>query len=470
MSDQNTIEIFIDVTKPARSALVSDASATQAARARIDYVLRDTPIQRIHLLDGTNGPIELGEDDVLSLGAKPAANVAKEDEPFCFYATSFEVNEDDAYEAELNLNTVEFNDAFRGSTLALLVEVELYNTSTGIRRTLAQFQATGIYDVIRGDEGLPSSSDEDIVFPARLVVLGGTAVELDAMTPVPAANEIRIETDTTGKPVAIRVGAADGRPGGYRIGYNSGVSGGIDIHVPGSITIVCGQNEGTVSLMPISRDGGQVAALWWDGTIDADDPYPIGATLDKDVDDPDALWTNAPKIIRVFPVSTTDALKSFRFFNQLSDYPNISAIDWRGTPLEMVSLTNSPNLLSIPPLPSSLKQLTVTGTGIKSLDLGGINEDGEYITLVITSNPELTSIRALGIGPTTVTEWEMEGWDIRDNALSASALNAFFADLPDRSGLADKYEIYVGGNPGALTCDTSIAEDKGYYVNTIDPL
>jgi hypothetical protein len=54
--------------------------------------------------------------------------------------------------------------------------------------------------------------------------------------------------------------------------------------------------------------------------------------------------------------------------------------------------------------------------------------------------------------------------DCRSNQLSATALNALFASLPVR--MPDDYaRIYIWENPGAGTCDESIARNKGWYVN-----
>jgi hypothetical protein len=53
--------------------------------------------------------------------------------------------------------------------------------------------------------------------------------------------------------------------------------------------------------------------------------------------------------------------------------------------------------------------------------------------------------------------------DLSNNSLSETALNQFFTDLPATNKTVT---IRVVGNPGAATCDTSIATNKGYTVVT----
>jgi hypothetical protein len=51
----------------------------------------------------------------------------------------------------------------------------------------------------------------------------------------------------------------------------------------------------------------------------------------------------------------------------------------------------------------------------------------------------------------------------RNNRLSATALNEIFAALPTRLGSVGYMRI--SGNPGASTCNRSIAENKGWSVS-----
>jgi hypothetical protein len=50
--------------------------------------------------------------------------------------------------------------------------------------------------------------------------------------------------------------------------------------------------------------------------------------------------------------------------------------------------------------------------------------------------------------------------DVSYNSMDATALNTLFGDLPTLTGKT----IKITGNPGASTCDTSIATSKGWTV------
>ena len=60
-----------------------------------------------------------------------------------------------------------------------------------------------------------------------------------------------------------------------------------------------------------------------------------------------------------------------------------------------------------------------------------------------------------------------------DNKLTSSALNQIFRDLPqgktwtEGHGRTEQSSIIIYDNPGSNTCDKSIAENKGWEVNTI---
>jgi hypothetical protein len=53
--------------------------------------------------------------------------------------------------------------------------------------------------------------------------------------------------------------------------------------------------------------------------------------------------------------------------------------------------------------------------------------------------------------------------NLSNNSLSESTLNQLFTDLPSTNKTAT---INVAGNPGAATCDPTIATNKGYTVVT----
>jgi Leucine-rich repeat (LRR) protein len=54
-----------------------------------------------------------------------------------------------------------------------------------------------------------------------------------------------------------------------------------------------------------------------------------------------------------------------------------------------------------------------------------------------------------------------------NNQLTASALNAIFTALPDRTGDEDSGIVRVLNNPGSEDCDKSIAENKNWYIEYI---
>jgi hypothetical protein len=63
---------------------------------------------------------------------------------------------------------------------------------------------------------------------------------------------------------------------------------------------------------------------------------------------------------------------------------------------------------------------------------------------------------------------KLEQLTCENNKLEAPALNAIFTALPT-AGTPDPehgifYYVNVSGNPGAATCDKTIAEGKGWYV------
>ena len=57
------------------------------------------------------------------------------------------------------------------------------------------------------------------------------------------------------------------------------------------------------------------------------------------------------------------------------------------------------------------------------------------------------------------------------NAFSADTLNKIMTNLPDINSMEKLDETYtaeirIGNNPGTVTCDVSIASDKGWLVYT----
>lgn len=79
-------------------------------------------------------------------------------------------------------------------------------------------------------------------------------------------------------------------------------------------------------------------------------------------------------------------------------------------------------------------------------------------SFTLNSKPYLTSVRMIDCSPS------MGNISLQSCALSAAAINQLFTDLPT---VTSARTINVKGNPGALTCDTSIATAKNWVVTTI---
>ncbi len=88
-------------------------------------------------------------------------------------------------------------------------------------------------------------------------------------------------------------------------------------------------------------------------------------------------------------------------------------------------------------------------------------------------NPHIVTIKGkikyLDCAENNLTSLDVSGctaltWlECSDNNLTSSALNQIFRDLPQ---VTSGY-IFIYDNPGRETCDKSIAENKGWEVNTI---
>jgi hypothetical protein len=97
--------------------------------------------------------------------------------------------------------------------------------------------------------------------------------------------------------------------------------------------------------------------------------------------------------------------------------------------------------------------------------LNRININAQTGTGVMLQNT-LTAIRGAGnLTGLVANNGTTASFNVQSHALSAAALNQFFTDLPNPAP-ASPLTIVVTGNPGAATCNTSIATAKGYTVTT----
>ena len=74
-------------------------------------------------------------------------------------------------------------------------------------------------------------------------------------------------------------------------------------------------------------------------------------------------------------------------------------------------------------------------------------ENNQLKSLNVRNNPKLMSLF------------------LRSNQLAANELNALFETL-HKNKIWEFQTIYIGGNPGANSCDKSIAISKGWKVDT----
>lgn len=100
---------------------------------------------------------------------------------------------------------------------------------------------------------------------------------------------------------------------------------------------------------------------------------------------------------------------------------------------------------------TKLTKLWCGGNNLTSLDVS----KNTALTYLSCSYSNLTS---LDISKNT----ELTDLRCRNNNFSAEALNKIFTDLPI---VKQRAPIYIGDNPGTATCDKSIAEKKGWYVD-----
>jgi len=101
----------------------------------------------------------------------------------------------------------------------------------------------------------------------------------------------------------------------------------------------------------------------------------------------------------------------------------------------------------------------INGTVVDFKNFGNVTRFGSNllvnkgITTILNAN-ELTNLENVG----TANALNLIG-----NNLSESVLNQLFTDLPFTTKTAT---IHVAGNPGAVTCDPTIATNKGYTIVT----
>jgi Leucine-rich repeat (LRR) protein len=130
---------------------------------------------------------------------------------------------------------------------------------------------------------------------------------------------------------------------------------------------------------------------------------------------------------------------------------------------ELYCDTNSLTSLDVSGL-TALTYLNCSTNSLTSLDVSGLTA----LTYLNCSTNSLTSLRAVGV------VFDSGNWKKKNkgtasgiqylaaNELSATALNQFYTDL-DATNPGTGF-LDVGGNPGAVADNPSIATNKGYVV------
>jgi hypothetical protein len=126
--------------------------------------------------------------------------------------------------------------------------------------------------------------------------------------------------------------------------------------------------------------------------------------------------------------------------------------------------TNSLTSLNVSGL-TALARLNCYSNSLTSLDVSGLTD----LTFLICDNNALTSLRAVGVGALTEGQYYSAfsytgGLRLRNNNLSAAALNQFYTDLATTGMGVYPGILLVSGNPGTDGDNTSIATAKGWTV------
>jgi Leucine-rich repeat (LRR) protein len=101
---------------------------------------------------------------------------------------------------------------------------------------------------------------------------------------------------------------------------------------------------------------------------------------------------------------------------------------------------------------TALEELNCNSNQLSSLDLS----KNTALKILYCNSNQLIS---LDISNNTA----LEGLSCFDNQLDATALNAVFTALPDRTGMS-RGLLVIGNNPGRDTCNTGIITPKNWYI------
>lgn len=132
----------------------------------------------------------------------------------------------------------------------------------------------------------------------------------------------------------------------------------------------------------------------------------------------------------------------------------------------LISIVNAGMLTTCLCKANNAEQITITACpNLQTLDMTGCSSAQ---TITVSYNG-LTSLNVKGCMPTGGVYGKKKttaALDVRFNMLSASALNDVFTDLDPVTNPVNVPIVWVAYNPGAATCDPTIATAKGYVVLT----
>lgn len=226
---------------------------------------------------------------------------------------------------------------------------------------------------------------------------------------------------------------------------------------------------------------------WWDATSNV---YSHGLPGDLDFFFNKAISGSGTKTIRIYSVSDSSGTVRSGTMNRIDiDFsyggdPEAISIDLSTCPdKEDYLYVDNNNLTTLNV--SGLSKLTVLGAtsnNLKSIDLtccvtlgnlylsfnnlSILDIDNLNLTILHIDNNSLTSIKAKNVRFNGSYDEENDlyigGADLRNNNLSAEALNKFYSDIGD--AITAGTPIRVGGNPGVPGHNKTIAENKNYTV------
>jgi len=187
------------------------------------------------------------------------------------------------------------------------------------------------------------------------------------------------------------------------------------------------------------------------------------------------LWVKEQRLVNL-DVSKSANLKSLNCSNNMlksldvSNNTKLTYLNCSNNMLTVLDVSKNINLEDLTCIGNRLTSLDVSkNTSLKELNCSSnqltnldINKNTKLVFLYVYHN-RLTSLDASN-------NTELHHLSCNRNDFLAPALNALFGTLNNRNtGMGRKKTIIVYDNPGADSCDRTIAEKKGWSVTFYDP-